>query len=165
MEISKLGDCITVDYQGVLENGDVFESTKQTGELEFTLGKASVMMAFEEGMIGVAIGDTKDIIIKPEDAYGLRQEELIQEVERSVFGDKGAELKTGMILHLTMPKDGKDQQIPATVTGLTDDKVTVDYNHPLAGHTLTYKVTLKAIKEGKSAMVHVPDGDVENFKG
>ena len=70
-----------------------------------------------------------------------------------------------MLLNLTMPKDGKDQQIPATVIDLSADKVTVDYNHPLAGHTLTYKVTLKSITAGKSPVVHVPDGDVENFKG
>ncbi len=165
MEISKLGDCITVDYEGVLENGDVFESTKQTGELEFTLGTASVMMPFEEGLIGVPLGDTKEIVIQPEDAYGLVQEELIQEVDRSVFGDRSDQLKIGLVLHLTMQKDGEDQKIPATVTGLTDDKVTVDYNHPLAGQTLTYKVTLKSIKAGKSPVVHVPGGDVENFKG
>ncbi len=165
MERSKLGDLITVDYEGVLENGDVFESTKQTGVLEFTLGTASVMMPFEEGMIGVAIGETKDIILSAEEAYGPRQQELVQELDRSIFGDKHSTLQVGMILHLTMAKDGEDQQIPATVIELSEEKVTVDYNHPLAGHTLTYKVTLKDIKPGKSPVVHVPDGDVENFKG
>ncbi|MDA3970241.1 MAG: peptidylprolyl isomerase [Desulfobulbaceae bacterium] len=165
MEVSKLGDCITVDYEGLLENGEVFESTQQTGVLEFTLGTASVIMGFEEGMIGVAIGETKDIILKPEEGYGERQEDLIQELDRSVFGDKSNKLQKGMILHLNMPKDGKDQQIPATVTELSAETVTVDYNHPLAGHTLTYKVTLKSIKAGKSPIVHVPGGDVDNYQG
>lgn len=165
MQQAKLGDCITVDYEGVLENGEVFESTKETEQLEFTLGTASVMQGFEEGMIGAAIGETREIMISPEDAYGIRQPELIQEIERSVFGSKGPELQVGIILHLTMQKDGKDQKIPATVTHLADSTVTVDYNHPLAGHTLIYKVTLKAITEGKAPVIHVPDGDTENFKG
>lgn len=165
MKQAKLGDCITVDYDGYLENGDVFESTKEVGELEFTLGKASVMMPFEEGMIGATIGETRDIIITPEESYGVRQEELVEEIDRTVFGDKGKELQLGMILHLTMQKDGEDQKIPALIVGLSDDKATVDYNHPLAGQTLTYKVTLKSIQKGSSAVVHVPNGDVENYKG
>jgi FKBP-type peptidyl-prolyl cis-trans isomerase 2 len=165
MQQAKLGDCITVDYEGYLENGEIFESTKDAGELEFTLGTASVLIGLEEGMIGAAIGETREITISPEDAFGPHQKELIQELDKSVFGARSSELQTGMILHLTMPKDGKDQQIPATVIQLSDDTVTVDYNHPLAGQTLTYKVTLKTIRPGKSPIVHVPDGDVANYKG
>lgn len=164
MQLSKLGDNITVDYKGYLENGEVFESTEDAGQLEFTLGTASVIMGFEEGMIGVEIGETREIIITPADSYGERQEELVQTLDRSVFGSKGAELQVGMVLHLTMAKDGEDQKIPATVIELSDDKVSVDYNHPLAGQTLTYKVTLRSITEGKSPVVHVPNGDVENYK-
>lgn len=165
MQQAQLGDCITVDYEGTLENGDVFESTKNTEQLEFTLGTASVIGGFEEGMIGAAIGETREITIPAKDAYGLRQEELVQDIDRSVFGEKSAELQIGMVLYLTMQKDGEDQKIPASVIKLSDDKVTVDYNHPLAGHTLTYKVTLQSIKQGKSPMVRVPGGDVANFKG
>ncbi len=165
MQQAKLGDSITVDYEGVLDNGEIFESTQTTGELEFTLGTASVMKGLEDGMVGAAIGETRDIVISPENAFGLREKNLIQELDRAVFGEKSNELQTGMILHLTLPKDDKEQQIPATIIELSDDKVTVDYNHPLAGHSLTYKVTLKAIKAGKSPVVHVPDGDVANFKG
>ncbi len=165
MQQAKLGDCITVDYDGYLENGDIFESTKESGELKFTLGTASVMMAFEEGMIGATIGETRDIMIPPEDSYGAHQEELVQEVDRSVFGEHESKLQLGLVLHLTMEKDGKDQKIPATVVGLSEKTITVDYNHPLAGQTLTYKVTLKTITKGKSPIVHVPNGDVANYKG
>lgn len=165
MQQAQLGDLITVDYEGYLENGEVFESTKNSEQLEFTLGTASVMMGFEEGMIGATVGETREIVLSPEEAYGPCQAELIQELDRSVFGPKNDQLQVGMVLYLTMQKDGEDQKIPATITKLTDDTATVDYNHPLAGHTLTYKVTLKTIQQGQSPMVQIPNGDVDNFKG
>ena len=165
MQQAKLGDCITVDYEGYLENGEIFESTKDAGELEFTLGNANVLLGLEEGMIGATIGETREITVTPDKAFGPHQKELVQELDKSVFGAKSNDLQPGMIVHLTMQKEGTDQQIPATVVQMSDHKVTIDYNHPLAGQSLTYKITLNAIKAGKSPIVHVPDGDVANYKG
>ena len=158
MKRAKPGDIVSIDYEGVLENGEVFESTKEKGALNFTLGTGSVMPAFELAIVGMSENDSTDVILQPKDGYGERQKELLQTMDKSALGDK-ADFQVGQILHLNMEKEGKTHKVPATVVELTDTSVTLDYNHPLAGHTLTYKVTLKTIevtKESKEAMPFVP---------
>ncbi len=154
MKKAKPGDIVTLDYKGVLENGEIFESTEEIGPLEFTLGTGSVMAAFELGVVGMAKGESIDIVLQPKDGYGERQKELLQTIDKSVFGDK-AELKIGQILYLNVDKEGKPHKVPATVIELTDSTVTLDYNHPLAGHTLTYKIVLQKIEASKEPMPFV----------
>ncbi|MDH3392653.1 MAG: peptidylprolyl isomerase [Desulfobulbaceae bacterium] len=143
MQQVKENDSVTVVYDGKLENGETFESSSDTGPLDFTLGTQSVMPLFEEAVLGMSIDETKTIEIPPQEAYGERHEELVQEIDREMF--KGKELHTGMTLGLDMEKDGQNHKVPATITALDDNKVTVDFNHPLAGQTITYTITLKAI--------------------
>ena len=137
-------DHVTVVYNGTLENGETFESSSETGPLEFTMGTQSVMPLFEQAVQGMTVDETKDITIPPQDAYGERREELVQDIDRAVF--EGKEILPGMTLGLDMEKDGKSHKVPATVTALSDTTVTVDFNHPLAGQTLTYTITLKSIQ-------------------
>ncbi|MEN8256918.1 MAG: peptidylprolyl isomerase [Thermodesulfobacteriota bacterium] len=151
MNRAKPGDVVSIDYEGVLENGEVFESTAEIGPLDFTLGTGSVMPAFEMAVVGMAIGESTEIALEPKDGYGERQKELLQTVDKSVFGDQ-ADLKLGQILHLNMEKEGKTHKVPATVIELEDSTVTLDYNHPLAGHTLTFKITLKTLEKSKEPM-------------
>lgn len=151
MKRAKPGDIVSIEYKGVLENGEIFESTAEIGPLEFTLGTGSVMPAFELALVGMSAGESSDIVLQPKEGYGERQSELLQTIDRSVFG-KNADLKIGQILSLNMEKEGKTHQVPATVIELADTTVTLDYNHPLAGHTLTYKVTLKKIEQSSEPM-------------
>lgn len=144
MQRVKENDSVTVIYNGTLANGEIFESSTDTGPLDFTLGTQSVMPLFEKAVIGMAVEETKSITIPPEDAYGIRHDELVQDIDRAVF--KGKELHPGMTLGLDMEKDGKTHKVPATVTAIGDTKVTVDFNHPLAGQSITYTITLKAIQ-------------------
>lgn len=142
-------DHVTVTYEGMLSNGEVFESSEETGPLNFQLGTDSVMPGFEKGILGMTINETKTITLTSEESYGPRNEELIHTIERNSFGDN--DIKAGMTLGMTVEKDGENHQIPATVTEIKDDKVTVDFNHPLAGQELTYQVTVRAIgQETKS---------------
>lgn len=138
-------DYVTVTYEGMLSNGDIFESSEDTGPLKFQLGTNSVISGFEKGIIGMALNDTKTITLKPEDAYGPKSEELVHTVDRKNFGD--TEIKPGLVLGMTVEKDGEKHKIPATVTEVKDNKVIVDFNHPLAGQELTYKVTLQSIDQ------------------
>ncbi len=94
--------------------------------------------------MGMNPGETRTIHIQPEDAYGPHYSNLVHDIKREVFKGK-LEPKPGMILSLTIEKDGQDQQVPTTVLAVNNDSVTVDYNHPLAGKILTYTVTLHAI--------------------
>lgn len=142
------GDLVSVVYDGVLSNNEVFESSKETGPLEFRVGENSVLPGFEKAVLGMAENEEKTINLPPDEAYGPKREELIHIVNRKVFGEK-IEPRPGMVLGLTINRDGQKQKVPAMVTEIRGENVTVDFNHPLAGRTLTYKITVKKIKKQK----------------
>jgi FKBP-type peptidyl-prolyl cis-trans isomerase 2 len=142
---AKPGDLVTVIYEGILENGEIFESSQDTGPLQFRIGTASVMLAFEMAVIGMGINESKEIRLKPEEAYGLPREDLIHTLSRSTW-DKNADIKPGVVLGMTMEKDGEQHQVPAMVTAVSGDMVTIDFNHPLAGKQIFYKLTLQNIE-------------------
>lgn len=148
MQRAQQNDQVTLLYNGKLATGDVFDSSEDTGPLSFKVGDESVLPAFEQAVIGMAVGETKSITLSPEEAYGPRQAELVIEVPRDTFGQR--EVSRGMVLGLTMDKDGQPQQVPATVVAVAKDSVTVDFNHPLAGQTLTFTLTLQSIDQPTS---------------
>ena len=101
MSQAKDGDTVKVHYTGKLEDGSVFDSSKDRDPLEFKLGSKSVIVGFENGILGMEIGETKSITILPEDGYGPARKELVSIVERNVFDKQ----------NLT-PEVGKTLQIP-----------------------------------------------------
>jgi len=146
MTQAKAGDTVTVTYEGYLENNDLFESSSEVGPLEFTIGQEQIFGGFESHMIGMAVGETKTFTLTPEEAHGPSQPELVHTLKRQALGD-GTEISPGMILGMTMEKDGQPHKVPALVREVNDDQVTVDFNHPLAGQSLKYTVTMKSINE------------------
>lgn len=142
------GDLVSVVYDGLLSNNEVFESSKDTGPLEFRVGENSVLPGFENAVLGMTEEEEKTINLVPDEAYGPKKEELIHTVNRKVFGEK-IDPQPGMVLGLTINRDGHKEKVPAMVTEISGENVTVDFNHPLAGRTLTYKITIKEIKKQK----------------
>lgn len=138
------GDTVVVVYDGQLDNGEVFDSSATSGPLEFTVGTGSVMPGFEAQILGMTEGEQRRFQLGPEEAHGPSDPELIHTVERAVLPQQG-QLSLGMVLGLTIDHEGKKEQVPAMVTGLDGDRVTVDFNHPLAGKALTYTVTVQSI--------------------
>ena len=136
-EPAKNGDTIRVHYTGRLESGEVFDSSVGGEPLEFELGSGQVIAGFDENVSGMNLGDKKSITIEPENAYGERNEALIGTVERSGIQLPEGEPQVGMELALQLP-DG--QQIPVRITEVTDESVTFDANHPLAGQTLIFDI-------------------------
>jgi FKBP-type peptidyl-prolyl cis-trans isomerase 2 len=100
----------------------------------------------------MAPGETRTIRVGPEEAYGQRREELIQTLDRGVFGEK-IEPQPGMILGVTVEKDGRNHQVPVMILTVNGDQVSVDYNHPLAGQELLYRITILAIAAAGEAGV------------
>ncbi len=149
MQPAQIGDQVTLLYEGKLENGDLFESSSDTGPLSFTIGDGSVLPAFEAAVIGMQPGESKIIKIKPENAYGPHNPELVQTVGRNCF-KAGCEPSPGMVVGMTMEVEGSPRQVPATITGVAGDRVTVDFNHPLAGQELLYRLTLQSIDQPSS---------------
>ena len=132
------GDTVKVHYTGKLENGDVFDSSREREPFEFTVGNKAVIPGFEKGVVGMGVGDTKTIEIPPEEAYGAKQDELVVEVQKSELPDD----ITPTIGQRLQIKQQDGNPIVVTITELTDDSITLDANHPLAGYTLFFDVEL-----------------------
>jgi peptidylprolyl isomerase len=140
-QTAKSGDRVQVHYTGTLGNGEVFDTSRDGDPLEFELGSNQVITGFEQGVTGMRIGETKIIEIEPADAYGERVDALVQQVPRSGINLE-TEPQAGMNLVLQLA-DGN--QIPVRLTEVTDEFVTLDANHPLAGERLIFDVELVAV--------------------
>ena len=142
MAAVKKGDTIKVEYEGSLDDGTVFDASKNHGApLEFEVGAGQVIKGFEEGVIGLNSGEEKNIKIKPSEAYGNSNPQMIQKVPRDKL-PKDQEPKAGMVLMVNLPNG---QQMPAKITEVAPDTVTLDLNHPLAGKTLNFKIKVVEI--------------------
>jgi len=141
MSQAKAGDSVRIHYTGKLDDGTEFDSSVNSDPLEFKLGEGGIIPGFEKAVDGMAVGDTKSVKIDPEEAYGPRHEQLIQEVPKSALPDN-IEPAVGMQLQSETP-DG--QAMLLVVTEVTDESITVDGNHPLAGQTLNFDIELVEI--------------------
>ncbi len=141
MSQAKNGDTVKIHYTGTLENGEEFDSSKDHEPLEFVLGEGNVIPGFENGVIGMEEGDSKNITIPPEEAYGIINNELIVGVTRSEFPEN---ITPSVGLQLQMMQQNGNP-INVIVTALDDNNVTLDANHPLAGKTLIFDIKLVEI--------------------
>jgi peptidylprolyl isomerase len=128
------GAKVRIHYTGTLEDGSVFDSSEGRDPLEFEVGSGMIIPGLDKALPGMKVGDKKKVSIVPEEAYGPRHDEAILEVPRA---DIPAEipLEVGIQLQMSGPQG---QPVPVTVTNLTDDTVTLDANHALAGKTLIF---------------------------
>jgi len=134
----KQGDTVKVHYTGRLDNGDVFEASAEQEPLQFTVGSREVIPGFEQAVMGMTPGESKTTKISAPRAYGPHLKDLVVEVDRKNIGDE-VDLQIGQRLQITQP-DG--QKFIVTVTEMSDLKVKLDANHPLAGKDLTFDINL-----------------------
>ncbi len=139
-----LTDTVSISYTATVDDGEVFDKVPASRPITLSIGSGRVLKAVEACLLGMNPGETRTITIQPEDAFGPYYKNLVHEIKRSVFAGK-IDPKPGMILSMAVEKDGKTEQVPATVLAVNSENVTVDYNHPLAGKEVTYRVTLHAI--------------------
>jgi peptidylprolyl isomerase len=138
--VVKDGDTVKVHYTGKLDDGTVFDSSDGRDPLEFKVGEHKVIKGFENGMIGMEVGQEKTIDIQADDAYGQHREEMIQEVPKTVFKDFSPEVGQQVGL---MTQQG--QPLQAKVLEVNEEKVKLDLNHPLAGKNLHFTVKLETV--------------------
>ena len=142
MKIVEKGNKIKVEYVGKLEDGTVFDSSEKHDQpLEFVVGEEQLIRGFDNAVIGMKIGEEKEIKIPPEEAYGPHNPDFVREMPKDMF-PKDQEIKPGMIFMVDI-KDGR--QIPVKVTKVSDEDVTIDLNPPLAGKTLVFKIKVLEI--------------------
>jgi peptidylprolyl isomerase len=141
MSTVKQGDTVHVHYKGTLDDGTVFDSSEGRDPLTFTVGQGQVVPGFENAVMGMAQGEEKQARLESHDAYGERRDDLVLDVPREQLPE-GMEVDVGTPLQLQQP-DGTP--VPVTVAALTEETVTLDANHPLAGEALTFNLTVVEI--------------------
>lgn len=134
------GSSVSVNYTGRLEDGTIFDTSLQEGRtpLNATLGQGQLISGFENGLMGMTVGEKKTIEIEPTDAYGEVNEMMIQEVEL----DKVPQgVKVGDMLQ------GQNQYGPVQVTvkEVKESTVVLDMNHPLAGKKLIFDLEVVSV--------------------
>lgn len=140
----KSGDKIRVHYTGTLQDGTKFDSSIERDPLEFTAGQGQVIQGFDSAVLGMGIGEKKNVDIPVDMAYGQRREDLVIEVPPSQFPDE-MEPQIGLSVEL---HNGQGGTIPAMITNVESEKVTLDANHPLAGKDLVFEIELVDIVGG-----------------
>ena len=138
---AKEGDTVKIHYKGTFEDGEVFDTSEGKDPLQFKLGEHQVVPGFENAVIGMAKGEKKSVTLKPKDAYGEPQEQLVQEVPLEHVKQAGIEPKEGMVLGIQHPQM-PGRQLTAKVVEVKKDVVKLDLNHPLAGKTLKFDIEL-----------------------
>ncbi|MEW6112134.1 MAG: FKBP-type peptidyl-prolyl cis-trans isomerase [Thermodesulfobacteriota bacterium] len=141
MTQAKQGDTVRVHYTGTLADGSVFETSEGRAPLEFTIGEGKVIAGFEKAVIGMSPGESRDATMCSEDAYGIHREDMVIVVDRHhVPADVNPEV--GLQLYL---KHESGNSFPVMVTAVSEESVTLDANHPLAGKDLTFHIVLVEI--------------------
>ncbi len=135
------GDTIQVHYHGTLTNGEVFDSSTGRAPLEFEVGSGMVIPGFDNGVLGMQVGDKKTINIPFMEAYGPKQAEMIVEFPKTQFP---TDLNPEVGMALTM-NNGQGQQFQVNVVEVKEEVVVLDANHPLAGQDLTFDLELVSI--------------------
>ncbi|WP_300599598.1 peptidylprolyl isomerase [Niabella sp.] len=151
MQQAKKGDKVKVHYHGKLTTGETFDSSEGRDPLPFEIGSGMVIKGFDDGVTGMAVGDKKTITIPAEEAYGAVNPDMIIEMPKDRL-PQDMEVEVGMPLVMSDPQG---QQFQVTVKEITEDKIVLDANHPLAGKDLVFDLELVEI-EGGSPLIIMP---------
>jgi FKBP-type peptidyl-prolyl cis-trans isomerase 2 len=141
MSQAKAGDTVRMNYVGTLNNGDQFDSSEGRDPLEFVVGSGQIIRGLDGAIPGMAVGDKKTVQVPCDDAYGAHKPDARQAIPRSEIPDT-IPLEPGTQLQMQTPQG---QVVPVTVAEVTDEQVTLDANHPLAGEDLTFAIEIVAI--------------------
>lgn len=137
------GSTVIFHFDIKLADGSAAESTRVHNKpAKLQMGDGSLSPAFEAQLMGMAKGDKRSFKLAPEDAYGQPNPDNIYYVDRSKFSSD-APAQVGMIVGFAMP-DGSE--LPGLIREVVGDSVTVDFNHPLAGQTLTFNVEIVEVQ-------------------
>jgi len=142
MKVEK-GNNVKVHYTGTLEDGQQFDSSRDRGEtLNFTVGTGQMIAGFDEAVMGMAIGEVKDVTLSPEKAYGERSEEALMPVSRQNFPEDFVVEIGAMVQGST----AQGMPIQAQIVGEDEENIVLDMNHPLAGKSLNFNIELVEIE-------------------
>lgn len=143
--MSNEGKKVKVHYTGTLDDGTKFDSSYDRNEpLAFTCMAGQMIPGFDAAVRDMTVGETVNVHLEPEDAYGPHRDELVQRVpfDQLPGADK---LSVGQQVMLSSAAGG--HPFPATVVAKDDSSVTFDMNHEMAGKALNFEITLLEVEE------------------
>lgn len=146
---------ITIDYTLTDEDGEVLDSSADDGPLSYLHGFGNIVPGLEAALLGKSKGESVQVVVPPKDGYGERDDALVQSLPRNRFPE--GEIEIGMQFHA----EARGSVRVLTVTAVTESSVTVDANHPLAGRTLAFDVTVRDVRDATEEELehgHVHDG-------
>jgi FKBP-type peptidyl-prolyl cis-trans isomerase SlyD len=150
---------VSFHYTLTDDQGQQIDSSAGQDPLAYLHGAGNIIPGLENALEGKSVGDQLNVEVSAEEGYGPVQQELIQEVPREAF--QGVDtIEVGMQFEA---QTGQGGAVPVTVTAVTDETVTVDGNHPLAGKTLNFDVTIADVREASEeelahGHIHGPGG-------
>ena len=130
------GTRVTLNFALALKTGDVVDSNFDAPPATFTMGDGNLLAGFEERLVGLIPGDEGEFLIPPEKAFGQHNSQNIQTMARHEFAQE--DMTPGLVLSF---KNG-DGELPGVVVEVSDDEVSVDFNHPLSGQTIVFRVKI-----------------------
>lgn len=134
---------VTLHLTVCLADGQLLDSTRNRSEpVSFTVGDGNLIEGFEKAIFGLKAGDKRSILIQAKDAFGDWQEGNVQAFDRNTFIDTA--LEVGLVVSFA---DKSKAELAGVVKELTDDKVIVDFNHPLASRDLLFEVDIISVRD------------------
>jgi peptidylprolyl isomerase len=132
---------VKVHYKGTLKDGTVFDSSYERNQpIEVILGNKMLIPGFEEGLVGMKVGDKKTVHIPSDKAYGPKREEMVQKIEKE-------KLPEGAEAGMQLVAQGPYGALPVTIIAIDEKEATLDFNHPLAGKDLTFELEVVLTRE------------------
>jgi FKBP-type peptidyl-prolyl cis-trans isomerase SlyD len=133
---------VSLDYSLHLGDGAIVDSSGDGEPLVYLHGSGQVIPGLERQLEGLSVGDARQLTVAPKDGYGEQDPKQIQEVDKQAFGDRA--LKAGDEF---IAVDDHENEIPVRIQAVHGEKVTVDFNHPLAGKTLHFSIKVTEVRE------------------
>ncbi len=159
MKVEK-GSVVSVDYQLHLGDGEVVDASEPGQPLSYIHGEGQIVPGLERALEGLGVGDARQVVVQPDDGYGPHDARGVQEVPRDAF-PAGMEPQPGMELVAQGPQG---ESVPFVIRDVKPESVVIDLNHPLAGKTLHFAVTVRDVRAATSeelehGHVHGADGE------
>lgn len=150
---------VSIDYTLTLDDGQVIDSSEGREPLVYLHGRGQIIPGLEKELVGMAVGDAKKVSVLPAEGYGEVDPNATQMVEHSIFPDD-LDLKPGVRLQMATPEG---HPLEAEVVELKEEGVVLDFNHPLAGETLHFDISIKDLRDATAdelshGHAHGPDG-------
>lgn len=133
---------VTLNFSLALETGEEVDSNFGQEPVSFVMGDGSLLPGFERRLIGMRAGDEAEFRIPPDEGFGDPQDDNIQEIPRREF-DADSPLEPGMLFSFA---DAAGGEVPGMIAAVDEESVTVDFNHPLSGRTIHFRVRIARVE-------------------